>query len=148
MSIRFRWAAVVGCGSLAVASRASSRVGGASGECGSLFIRGKYISRIATVLAEGNRIRTGKHGDFVDIVKFAVALTFKAGPEVGDQDLRPLVEPDSTPVKGRLVSEAGKVLCEQVHQCRCRLVGVINAIDKAAVKFLRIVRVKMLEQNY
>jgi hypothetical protein len=62
---------------------------------------------------------TCKHGDFVDVMKLAIALTFEAGPEVRDQDLGSLVEPDFASLKGCFVPEVGEVICEQVHQSCC-----------------------------
>ena len=35
-----------------------------------------------------------EHGDLIDIVERAKALAFEAGPEVRDEDLGALVEPD------------------------------------------------------
>lgn len=35
-----------------------------------------------------------EHGDVIDVVEVAEALAFEAGPEVCDEDLGALVEPD------------------------------------------------------
>ena len=35
-----------------------------------------------------------EHGDLMDVVEVAEVLAFEAGPEVCDEDLGPLVEPD------------------------------------------------------
>lgn len=66
-------------------------------------------------------------------MKLAKRFTLKTSPQIGNQDLRALVEPHCAAVKGCFVTEARKVLCEQVHQSRSRLVGVVDAVDETAV---------------
>lgn len=55
---------------------------------------------------------TRKHGDLLNVLKRPVALTVEAGPEICDENLGPLVQPDPPAVESRLIAEARKTFCE------------------------------------
>jgi hypothetical protein len=63
----------------------------------------------------------GKHGDLVDVAERPVGLALEARPQVGDEDLGALEEPDrlAGAFKPVLVPEAVKVTGEEVDQAGC-----------------------------
>jgi len=54
-----------------------------------------------------------------DVVKEAVAFAFKAGPQVGYQNLRSLVETDHSVLERVPVIKAGKVIDNDIHEGGC-----------------------------
>jgi hypothetical protein len=55
---------------------------------------------------------TGKHCDFVNVVKLAVAFPVERRPQIRNEDLCALEKPHFLPLKRALISEAWKLLRE------------------------------------
>ena len=77
-----------------------------------------------------------EHGDLIDIMKEAIAFAFEAGPQVGYQDLRPLMKPNGCIFEAMLIVEAGKVVDYNVHKSSCRSFGLLDAADEATIERL------------
>lgn len=84
----------------------------------------------------GDDNRTCKHGDLVNIVELSEIFAIEAGPKVRDQDLGSLVQAHPFAVKDCLIAETVETLRDQVHKACGGEVGAINAVCKAASKFL------------
>lgn len=78
-----------------------------------------------------------KHGDFVDVVEFSEVFTVEASPDVRDEDLGPLVQSYFLAIEDCLVTETGKILGEKVDKTSGGVVGAVDAVYKAASKFLK-----------
>lgn len=76
----------------------------------------------------------GEHGDLVDVVEVAGALAVEAGPEVGDEDLRALVQADGGAFVGVAVVEAGEVVDEEVDEGGGGAFGLLNASGDSSVE--------------
>jgi hypothetical protein len=81
-------------------------------------------------------VRTGKHGDFIDIVELAKVFAVEAGPEVCNEDLGALVQSDSSSVEDCFVAETVKVLGEEVDEAGGRVLGAVDAVGKATSELL------------
>lgn len=79
---------------------------------------------------------TGKHGNLVDIEKLAEPFAIEASPQVGDEDLSALVQTYSFPLEAGLVSEAGEVLGQKVHESRGRTTGTVYTVQETSVEVL------------
>jgi hypothetical protein len=81
---------------------------------------------------------TGKHGYFINVVELAKVFAVEAGPEVCDEDLGALVQPDSPSVEDCFVAETVEVLSEEVDEAGGGVVGAVDAVGKAASELLKI----------
>ena len=83
----------------------------------------------------------GEHGDLVDVPEGAVALALEAGPDISDENLGSLEQPDGllAPLEAVLIPEAPEVLGQQVDQAGGRAVGGGDEVGWVAVVFLGIV---------
>lgn len=77
-----------------------------------------------------------EHSDFVDVMEFTKVFAVETGPQICDEYLRTLKETHSFSVEACLITEAGKVLGYQIDQASSGVVGVVDAVDKAASEFL------------
>lgn len=95
-----------------------------------------------TVLEAAERVEhlrdpvVGEHGDLVDVVEAAGALAVEAGPEVGDEDLRALVQADGVAFVGVAVVEAGEVVDEEVDEGGGGSFAFFNAGGESPGKFV------------
>jgi hypothetical protein len=106
-----------------------------------LLTNGKVQLRTVHQTAEGTQdlryavIR--KHGDLVDVPKFAVALAFKAGPEISDENLGSLEELHTLAVlKAKLVVETAKGVGQEVYQGSSGVGAGGDAVCETARVFL------------
>ena len=75
-----------------------------------------------------------EHRDLIDVVEVAKALTFEAGPEVGDQDLGALVETDDGALVFVTVVQAGEVVDEEVDEGGGGAFGSLDAGGEGPMK--------------
>lgn len=109
-----------------------------------LFLNRRAQRRTVRDAAQGTQdLRdpvVGKHGDFVNVPERTKTLTLEASPQIGNEDLGPLEETDGflslAALKGELVAEAGKILCEQVDEPGGGAFGSGYAVGEAAGVFL------------
>lgn len=79
---------------------------------------------------------TGKHGDFIDVVELAKVFAVEAGPEVCNEDLGALVQPDPPSVEHCFVAETVEVLGQKVDEAGGGVVGAVDAVGKATSELL------------
>lgn len=84
---------------------------------------------------EGN-VRTGEHGNLVDVLKIPISFPLEASPEVCDEDLGALVEMHRFAFEGCFVTEAWEVFDEDVDEGGSRAGRLFNAGCEAAVETL------------
>ena len=77
-----------------------------------------------------------KHGDLIDVVEVAEALALEAGPEVGYQDLRALVETDDGVLVFVTVVQAGEVVDEEVDEGGGGAFGSLDAGGEGPVEMV------------
>jgi hypothetical protein len=77
-------------------------------------------------------IHTSKHGYTVDVVKIAIAFFVECSPNVGDQDLRSLHDANRTFFEYRLITEAWKMVSEEVDKFTGTVLSGSNKVSNAA----------------
>lgn len=75
-----------------------------------------------------------EHGETGDVVEGAVGRPVEAGPQVGDEDLRALVQTDFAAVERGGIAEVREVLDQHVHQSCGGAVGSSDNIGWATAK--------------
>jgi hypothetical protein len=78
-----------------------------------------------------------EHGDFVNVVKVAVRLIVESSPQIGYEDLCSLEETNTPTLKSLLVTKAWEVLCKEIDESCCGVIGRLNKFGDAAIKILR-----------
>lgn len=79
---------------------------------------------------------TSKHGDTINVVELAIILFVECSPNVGDKNLWSLHDADRTLLEYRFITEACKVMSEEVDEFAGTFVGCFDKVGHAAVIFL------------
>jgi len=79
---------------------------------------------------------TGKHSQLIDVMELAKTLALERSPQVCNQDLCALMDPDGLAVELRFVPEQWEVFDQTIDQPRSRVLRVRDTRYERTVIFL------------